>query len=101
MIQPTTVIAEFDFPVLKDPGELEREQAERARSVPAIVARSDSASAAAYVRLGGLRDQVRTLRLAKGSLLAGRGAPNRMVLPFRQETLIALLVDQDAPRPAG
>ena len=31
-VQPSTVIADFDFPVLKEPGELERERAARARA---------------------------------------------------------------------
>jgi putative nucleotidyltransferase with HDIG domain len=93
MIQPTAVIADFDFPVLKEQEELDREKTERAKTVPAVVERSDSASAAAYARVSKLRDSVKSLRLARGSLRAGRNAPDHMVLPFTQETLIALLVD--------
>lgn len=92
MIQPTTIIAEFDFPVLKDPGQLEREQAELAGSVPAVVLRDDTASTAAYVRLASLREQVRTLRLARGSNRAAHGAKEQVVPHFSQETLLALMV---------
>jgi putative nucleotidyltransferase with HDIG domain len=95
MIQPTTVIAEFDFPILKEAGELAREQEERAQAVPAAVFRVDSASAAAYSRLAVLRDQVRALRLRPGANRAGHGAPDRMSIPLGQETLIALLVQPD------
>lgn len=96
MIQPTTVIAEFDFPVLKDPAQLEREQAERAGSVPAVVSRSDSASTAAAVRLGRLREQVRALRLARGATRPPNAAGEAVVPSFSQETLIALMVGESA-----
>ncbi len=88
-IQPITVIAAFDFPVLKDAEELARERKETAEAVPAVLTRSDSASAAAYARLARLHEQVRTLKLARGS----REEP---VMGFSQETLIALLVGKDA-----
>ncbi len=97
MIQPTAVIADFDFPVLKDPGELRREREEKAGGVAAVVERADSSSAAAFARLSRLREEVKTLRLAHGSRRAGAGGPNELVLRFSQETLIALLVGQNSP----
>lgn len=88
LIQPTTVIANFDFPVLKDPGELERERAERAGDIPAVVERSDSASSAAYGRLEELKEKVRTLRTARGRA--------EVVVPLSQETLVPLLVGDNS-----
>lgn len=84
-IQTTTVIAEFDFPVLKDPGELERERAERAGNTPAVVVRSDTAAVAAFARLADLRESVRLLRNV-------RGGRDELVLPLSQQALIPLLV---------
>lgn len=93
MIQPTAVIADFDFPILKDQDEMAREQDERARSVPAVVMRADTATSAAFTRLARIREQVRALRLRPGALRAGAGSIDRVDLPFSQETLIALLVE--------
>ena len=89
-VQPSTVIADFDFPVLKEPLELERERAARAEDIPAEVMRSDSASATAYARLDELKEKVRILRTARG-----RGD---VLLPLSQETLVPLLVgDNSSP----
>ncbi len=87
-VQPSTVIADFDFPVLKEPLELERERAARAGDIPAEVMRSDSASTTAYARLDELMEKVRTLRSARG-----RGD---VLLPLSQETLVPLLVGDNA-----
>ena len=87
-VQPSTVIADFDFPVLKEPLELERERAARADDIPAEVMRSDSASATAYARLDELREKVRILRTARG-----RGD---VLLPLSQETLVPLLVGDNS-----
>jgi len=87
-IQPTTVIAEFDFPILKEAGELERERAERAGATPAVVQRDDSAAVFVFQRLESLREQVRNLRAARGG--------KDVVLPLSQETLIPLLVGESS-----
>lgn len=88
-IQATTVIAEFDYPVLKDPGELQRERVERAGNTPAVVVRSDTAMTAAFSRLADLREAVRTLRTV-------RGGRDELVLPLSQQALIPLLVGDRA-----
>jgi putative nucleotidyltransferase with HDIG domain len=91
-VQPTTVIAEMDFPVLKDPEDLDRERREKAKTVPAVAVREDSASVAAYSRLSWLRERVRTLRSAAGADTLPESARGELVLLFRQRTLIALLL---------
>ncbi|MFN8548840.1 MAG: HDIG domain-containing protein [Candidatus Eisenbacteria bacterium] len=87
-IQPTTVIAEFDYAVLKDPTQLAREQREKANAVPAVVARSDSAGAVAGRRLESLRQKVAALRKPHGK----DGEKSEVDLAFDSETLIALLI---------
>ncbi|MBK8229955.1 MAG: HDIG domain-containing protein [Candidatus Eisenbacteria bacterium] len=91
-IQPTTVIADFDFPILKDPTQLERELKQKTAAVPASVARADSALAASGRRMDALRSKVAALRRPHKD-----GDRNELELAFSSETLIAMLI---APRSA-
>lgn len=87
-VQPTTVIAEFEFPILKDVDVLEEEQAERASEVPAVVAQNDSARTVAQLRARALHDKVKVLRRR-----SHRDADRLEVdLELGQSTLIALLL---------
>lgn len=90
-VQPRTILADFDFPVLRDPTELAVERETRAATVPAVVVREDSASVSAYQRLGWLRDRVDRLRSRAGGE-PNLGEEGELVLSFSQPTLIALLL---------
>lgn len=90
-MQPTTIIADRDFPVLKAVEELEQERERRLRSVPAVVVRDDSSSVAAYQRLRWIREQVETLRHRGGAAASGADR-GELVLSFSQPTLLALLL---------
>jgi len=92
-IQPTTVIAEIDFPILKDPEVLERERRQRVESVPMVVARNDSSSISAYNRLNSVRRRVRSLRREEAKPDDRRAETgSELVLSFSQPTLVALLL---------
>ncbi|MEZ4653202.1 MAG: hypothetical protein R3E12_06235 [Candidatus Eisenbacteria bacterium] len=90
-VQPTTVIADMDFPVLKDVQELERERERRLETVPAVVVREDSSSVSAYRKLRWIRDQVETLRARGGDATTGADR-SELVLTFSQSTLLSLLL---------
>ena len=91
-IQPTTVIAEFDYAILKDPTQLERELTEKTQAVPAVVVRSDSAAGASARRFDSLRQRVSALRKPH----AKDEEKSELELALSSETLIALLI---GPRP--
>ncbi len=88
-VQPTSVVAEFDFPLLKDVGALESERAGAAGAVAAVVVRADSSSEASFARMRALSEQVRVLRRPASRDAA---AVTEVELPFSPPTLMSLLL---------
>ncbi len=61
-VQPKAVIAEFDFPILKDPAVLEQEQRETMAAVAPVLVMQDSVRVAALAELEALRERIDDMR---------------------------------------
>lgn len=59
---PRTVVAQFEFPVLKEPGALEQERTESALRSPIALIRDDSVTARVFSDLGNFRSMIQSLR---------------------------------------
>jgi hypothetical protein len=89
-IQPRAVIAEFDFPINKDPEVLRREQAEAEASVPPVLVMEDSLSQAArasFRRFTRLVSELRRGRYERDEALPPEDPANRL----SQRVIVALL----------
>ncbi|MFB3906852.1 MAG: HD family phosphohydrolase [Candidatus Eisenbacteria bacterium] len=86
---PRTVIAEFEFPVLKDPGQIEQERREQAESSPIALAQDPSVATGVFRDLGEFRSVVQRLR--GGSRKSGE-VPE---VDLSQDLLVWLMLDPD------
>lgn len=68
---PGTIVAKFDFPVLKDPARLREEQQAAMAAVPPVLVRHDSIAVAAAEKLESLRRRILELRRNRVELEPG------------------------------
>jgi len=92
-VQSKAVIAEFDFPINKDPDVLESEQAAAVAAVPPVLAYSDSVQAAALEDLQALG---RTILDVRRNRVPEAPAPQRDVALSQVVYLALLTLDSDA-----
>lgn len=86
-IQPTAVIAEFDFYVKKDPGLLEQERIAARESVPPVLVREDSVRIGALAEFDSLREHY--VRVRQSHIPPAEAGDARVELT--QNTVLALL----------
>lgn len=91
-VAPRAVVAEFDFPVLRDRSEFEDELKRLRGEIPALLAVSDSARVSSRTRLVSLRAEVETLRATYDP-----SGPDSLTLGFDPETSLALVLGEKGP----
>ncbi|MEZ4650569.1 MAG: HDIG domain-containing protein [Candidatus Eisenbacteria bacterium] len=88
-VAPRAVVAEFDFPVLRDRSEFDEELRRLRGEIPALLAVSDSARVSSRDRLLSLRTRVETLRATYDP-----SGPDSLTLGYDPETSLSLVLGE-------